>query len=310
MRTKLEQFLEKLSKRGYSNQASLLREALDQSFIEGPSVQIDPGLQSDIQEAVAEVRRIDPGFFKGVSKVVGYSGGEYGKVVSEDPTIIYINLQKIKQKVQQDLGSEYKPSNPEHQKTFKEALKRSLVETLVHEKAHVKDWDPEAHKFKGGEGVAESAEKAIIQKMHYDKPIEASHSGLARFALLVQKVNPKTDRKEWALVSREDRKPLKYFGPTKPSKEAIEKEEKRIQYFKHQGSLSIDTTKRVQFPLSTKAQVGQEQSSHLDGVDLYNITGNDAPAGGANFKSESTRQQTLIKLREKHKNRKKQIETP
>ena len=94
MRTKLEQFLEKLSKRGYSNQASLLREALDQSFIEGPSVQIDPGLQSDIQEAVAEVRRIDPGFFKGVSKVVGYSGGEYGKVVSEDPTIIYINLKK------------------------------------------------------------------------------------------------------------------------------------------------------------------------------------------------------------------------
>lgn len=284
---KISELIENLKKHGHLKQAIRLAQVLDKGFIEGPSVQIDPGLQSDIQEAVAEIRRNDPNFFKGVSKVVGYSGGEFGKVESEDPTIIHINLQKIKQKVQQDLGSEYKSSDPQHQKVFKEALKRSLVETLVHEKAHVKDWDPEAHKFKGGEGVAESAERGMIQKLHYDRPIEASFDLFLKTAILTQKINPKTDRKEWVLVSKEDRKPLKYFGPTKPSKEEVKKEEKRIQYFKHKT-----------------AQVGQEQSSHLDGVDLYNLTGNEGPAGGPSFNPLSTRMQTLIKLREKLKKKK------
>jgi len=47
-------------------------------------------------------------------------------------------------------------------------------------------------------------------------------------------------RKEWALVSKSaPSKVLKWFGPSKPSAEAVEKEERRVQYFKHQGSIRV-----------------------------------------------------------------------
>ena len=52
-------------------------------------------------------------------------------------------------------------------------------------------------------------------------------------AILTQKVNPKTGKREWVLVSKSKRRPLKYFGVKKPSEERVAKEEKRIQYFKH-----------------------------------------------------------------------------
>ena len=306
MLERLNQLVVNLKSRRLDRHASRLIAAIDKAFIEGPSVQIDPGLVSDVQEAVNELRKADPNFFRGVSKVVGYTGGEYGKVESTDPTIIDINLQKIKQKVQQDLGSSYQPSDPSYQQTFKEALKRSLVETLSHEKAHVRDWSEEKRKFPGGEGVAESAERAIIQKLHYDKPIEVSGVSFLlqqKIAILTQKVNPKTDRKEWVLVSLKDRKPLKYFGPTKPSKERVEKEERRIQYFKHQANLMKYLLKQAQDLeshqladlLAKYSQIGVEDSSHPQGLIDYNLTGNDYWAGGANVVPMDTRLQALYK---------------
>jgi len=64
-------------------------------------------------------------------------------------------------------------------------------------------------------------------------------SKLNKKAILTQKVNPKTKKKEWALVSKSDpSKVLKYFGTEKPSKERVQKEERRVQYFKHKGSLN------------------------------------------------------------------------
>lgn len=49
------------------------------------------------------------------------------------------------------------------------------------------------------------------------------------------KYNPKTGRKEYALVSRDGSKILEWFGANKPSKEAYKKAEARVQYFKHHG---------------------------------------------------------------------------
>jgi hypothetical protein len=54
---------------------------------------------------------------------------------------------------------------------------------------------------------------------------------------LVQRHNDKTDQQEWALVSKKSDRVLKWFGARKPSDEAVKKEERRVQYFKHQGSL-------------------------------------------------------------------------
>lgn len=58
--------------------------------------------------------------------------------------------------------------------------------------------------------------------------------------MLKQRVNKKTGKKEWALVSTSDpSKILKWFGGRKPSDEAVAKEEKRVQYFKHtKGALA------------------------------------------------------------------------
>ncbi len=52
--------------------------------------------------------------------------------------------------------------------------------------------------------------------------------------MLVKRRNDKTGRLEWALASvSSPGKILKWFGGTKPSEEAVAKEERRVEYFKH-----------------------------------------------------------------------------
>lgn len=63
---------------------------------------------------------------------------------------------------------------------------------------------------------------------------------------LVQRKNKNTNRKEWALISRN--KPyrvLKWFGTAKPTKEEVLKEEKRVQWFKHNGEQIIGKIHKV-----------------------------------------------------------------
>jgi hypothetical protein len=58
-----------------------------------------------------------------------------------------------------------------------------------------------------------------------------------RVAVLVQRINPKTETKQWALVSptRKDksgkRRVLEWYGSRKPSEERVQKTESRIQWF-------------------------------------------------------------------------------
>jgi len=60
-----------------------------------------------------------------------------------------------------------------------------------------------------------------------------------RVAILVQKYRKDKDRKEWALVSKKDRsKILEWYGTSKPSKDRVNKTERRVQMFKHMGSVS------------------------------------------------------------------------
>ena len=56
--------------------------------------------------------------------------------------------------------------------------------------------------------------------------------------VVTQRYREKKDRKEWALVSRKPdkktgkRRVLYWFGLKKPSKENVQKQEKRIRFFK------------------------------------------------------------------------------
>lgn len=59
---------------------------------------------------------------------------------------------------------------------------------------------------------------------------------MLKTAVLEQKHNDNTGKKEWALVSvSSPGKVLKWFGTEKPSEESVAKEEARVQYFKNQG---------------------------------------------------------------------------
>lgn len=54
--------------------------------------------------------------------------------------------------------------------------------------------------------------------------------------MLTQRVNPRTKRKEYCLVSTDGKKVLQYFGKAMPSDEAVRKVEARIEYYKNKKS--------------------------------------------------------------------------
>ena len=63
--------------------------------------------------------------------------------------------------------------------------------------------------------------------------------GMIVTGIVTERYREEKGRKEWALVSKKPskktgkRKVLYWFGAKKPSKESVEKQEKRIRYFKH-----------------------------------------------------------------------------
>ena len=57
-----------------------------------------------------------------------------------------------------------------------------------------------------------------------------------KIAILRKKKNENTGKTEWALLGKKPpHRVLKWFGTQKPSEERVNKEESRIQYFKHKG---------------------------------------------------------------------------
>lgn len=53
--------------------------------------------------------------------------------------------------------------------------------------------------------------------------------------MLVMKVNPRTKRKVYALVSQDKKKVLQYFGKARPSTDEVKQVEDRVEYFKNKG---------------------------------------------------------------------------
>ncbi|MCX5818442.1 MAG: hypothetical protein NT047_00790 [Deltaproteobacteria bacterium] len=53
--------------------------------------------------------------------------------------------------------------------------------------------------------------------------------------MLDKRINPKTKRKEFALVSTDGRKVLQYFGKAKPSDEQIAAVESRVEHYANKG---------------------------------------------------------------------------
>lgn len=124
-----------------------------------PDIKIEP-MESSIQKAVDLLKNINPNYFVGVRKIVLDTGSAYGFVEGggeKDPTIIHINLPKIKSEIQNKLGSTPKEEQDRE-------LVRQIALTLSHERAHALSFKAETG-FQGGEAPAESEEQAVISKI-------------------------------------------------------------------------------------------------------------------------------------------------
>ena len=150
-----------------------------------PRVEVDPALGSEVEKAVSRIKKtMDPNFFTDVSKIELLSGGPFGQVSSEEPSVVKVNLSKIKSEVKRQLDEAFKKrdvkfnsSDPEHQKIFDKVLSQGIIEVVSHETGHVEDFKPQYDSetgepiggtFPGGEGVAENKAKQVEQRTNND----------------------------------------------------------------------------------------------------------------------------------------------
>jgi len=147
-------------------------------------------------------------------------------VPKNDPTIE--KIREIKQK------GKLLPREEAYVNVLFWTAKRNAFLDQVHE-ANLEISTPDRKPNTNLQKIQEELNKRITKAIQDFKSFPEIKEAMTRSAILVQKVNPKSGNKEWCLVSKKDKKPLKYFGPEKPSKEKVQKEEKRIQYFKNKG---------------------------------------------------------------------------
>lgn len=154
----------KAAKDHYYRSLILLAQAQDVDVgLTGPNVVVQPA-EPIIDKAIKIIKRKEPNAFSGVRTInVGTGQGALGFVESglnKDPAVINIDANLIKNK-----ASNFDPSVSEflNQMANPEEARKVFwtTVTLYHEVAHVKDYD-EQQGFPGGEGVAEAAERDII----------------------------------------------------------------------------------------------------------------------------------------------------
>lgn len=135
----------------------LFAQQVDQE-LESPQVRIEPQ-ETLVEKAVEKIKKLDPNYFKGVRSVVSGSMSGYGEVRSgptEDPAVIHLNFQRIK--------NEVTSKNPGASKEqIDEAIINAIVETIAHEKGHIKGYKPETG-FTPESGAEQEA-KEIITKI-------------------------------------------------------------------------------------------------------------------------------------------------
>jgi hypothetical protein len=123
-----------------------------------PEIKIEP-MESSIQKAVELLKKVNPNYFVGVRKIVVDTGMGYGHVSaggSEDPTVIHINLPKIRGEIQSKLGTAPKDQQEKE-------LVRQIALTISHEKGHVSSYKPESG-FPG-EAPAETEATSMMGKI-------------------------------------------------------------------------------------------------------------------------------------------------
>jgi hypothetical protein len=119
-----------VAKKCFAQAAELLPQSTTRDT---PSIRIEPQ-ESLVQKAVDEIKKIEPNYFVGIEQIkVENTGGSYGKSESgpgKDPTIIYLNSEKIK------ADTKTKAQNAPAEK-LEEIIVEEIVDTIAHEKGHI-----------------------------------------------------------------------------------------------------------------------------------------------------------------------------
>ena len=124
-----------------------------------PEVKVEPA-DTFLSKAIALLKSINPSYFVGVRKIVADNGSAFGYVESgtgKDPSVIHINLNKIKNELKAKL-----PGASSEQ--FDQELVRQIANTISHEAGHVKSFKPEGG-FVGGEMPAEAEANQMQPKI-------------------------------------------------------------------------------------------------------------------------------------------------
>lgn len=135
-----------------------LSQVITDPELASPDIKVEP-MESNIQKAVEMLKKINPSYFVGVRKIVVDTGAGYGHVSSgpgQDPSVIHINLSKIKNEIQSKLGGASKEQQERE-------LVRQIASTISHERGHVASFKPETG-FPG-EAPAEAEESSMIGKI-------------------------------------------------------------------------------------------------------------------------------------------------
>jgi hypothetical protein len=92
-------------------------------------------------------------------------------------------------------------------------------------------------------------------------------------AILKQKKREETGQVEWALFDSKGKRVLKWFGAKKPSDDAVAKEERRIQYFKHRSAAKPPSQAQIDYAKHLLKQVGGDEPDweELTDVDVSNL---------------------------------------
>jgi hypothetical protein len=133
--------------------------------VDSPNIIIEP-VEPLLQKAVDQLKKLDPNYFKGVRKIVVKDESVYGHVESgpgKDPTIIYLNLPRIKREITQQAKSA-NPNAPNN--VIDDAIVKALADTIAHERGHIGTYAP-GKDFSGfgGESEAEAEARRISEKL-------------------------------------------------------------------------------------------------------------------------------------------------
>ncbi|NJO18585.1 MAG: hypothetical protein HC877_23510 [Thioploca sp.] len=123
-------------------------ENLADAQLESPNVIIEP-YESIVDAAIKKIKQKEPLYFKGIRTIKIVPSSDYGHVKSgpnEDPAVVFINANRLKQELSQI---------PEDE------MVNLVASVIAHEVGHVRSFDPEKG-FVGGESPAEAEEQRIL----------------------------------------------------------------------------------------------------------------------------------------------------